>query len=68
MAAGSVMKEPSTGATIRIASHQAPVVPRPRAAMRRMHASAKRSTGRVPAMAMITTMNIGSVKFTFSPM
>ena len=36
IAAGSVMNEPSTGAMISVASHQAPGVPRPIAATRRI--------------------------------
>ena len=67
IAAGSVMKEPRIGATIRIESHHAATVPRPRPANARRHCSAKRSTGRVEAIAMMTTTNIGSVKLTFRP-
>ena len=62
MAAGSVMNEPRIGATIRTLSHQAEGVPLPSAAAFDIMASAKRRTGRLAAMAMITTTKIGSVK------
>ena len=65
MAAGSVMKEPSSGPSVRIESHQAQrraaaeAGPPPPAPARRTP-----STGRVEAMAMITTTKSGSVKCT----
>ena len=61
MAAGSVTKEPRSGPTVRMASHQAAGVPWPRLATDRRAASATISTGRVAARAMITTTNKGSV-------
>ena len=61
MAAGSVMSDPRMGPTVRMVSHQAAGVPPPRLAMRRIAASAKPITGRVAAMAMMTTTNTGSV-------
>ena len=64
IAAGSVMKEPSSGPTVRIASHQAAGVPPPRLATRRSTALGEPTTGRVEAIAMTTTTNIGSVKST----
>ena len=65
IAAGSVMKEPRIGPTVRIESHHA--AGRAAARGRQTAAdpcSAKRSTGRVAAMHMMTTTNIGSVKLT----
>ena len=47
-----------------MASHHAAGRPPPRLANSRKPCSAKRSTGRVAAMHMITTTNIGSVKMT----
>ena len=64
IAAGSVMHEPSSGPTVRMASHQAAGRPPPRFANKRKPCSAQRSTGRVAAMHMMTTTNIGSVKVT----
>ena len=64
IAAGSVMKEPRIGPTVRIESHQAAGRPPPRLATTFSPSSEMRSTGRVAAMHMITTTNIGSVKFT----
>ncbi len=61
IAPGSVMNEPRSGATIRIESHQAAGVSLPKRAPKRRQFSAKRSTGRVDASAMITTTNSGSV-------
>ena len=66
MAAGSVMKEPRSGPIVRIAAHQASGVLPPRPATAPMHLSAKERTGRVEAIAMMTTTNIGSVKWTFA--
>ena len=61
MAAGSVMNEPSSGATVRITNHHAAGVPPPRLASARSHDSASVMIGRVEASAMITTTNSGSV-------
>ena len=61
IAAGSVMNEPSTGPTVRMATHQAAGVPPPADARRRSAASANPMTGPVAARAMITTTNNGSV-------
>lgn len=55
------MNEPSTGATVRIASHQAQGRPPPSEATSRKLCSARRMTGRVEASAMMITTNIGSV-------
>ena len=60
MAAASVMSDPSKGATMRMVIHHAIGVPRPSRAMRSRMPSAKCSTGRVDANAMITTTNSGS--------
>jgi hypothetical protein len=49
---------------IRIESHHAPVEFRPTDATACKHFSAKTSTGLVEASAMMTTTNMGSVKFT----
>ena len=64
MAAGSVINEPNNGAMVRIASHHATGRPPPSDAASFSACSAMRITGRVDASAMITTTNIGSVKFT----
>ncbi len=64
IAAGSVMKDPSTGAIVRTASHHASGVRPPSAATRPITPSANSSTGRVEATAMITATNMGSVKST----
>ena len=64
IAAGSVMNEPSSGPTVRMASHHAAGRSPPRRASNRRPCSAKRSTGRVAAMHMMMTTNIGSVKVT----
>jgi hypothetical protein len=61
MAAGSVMNEPRSGPTVRMASHHAPGVPPPRRASRPSAATAKPTIGRVDEIDMITTMKIGSV-------
>ena len=61
MAAGSVMSEPRTGPMVRIVSHHAAGVPRPRPATRRSADSASPTIGAVDASAMITTTKIGSV-------
>ena len=61
MAAGSVMNEPSSGATIRMTSHHAPGVLLPSRATLRSDDSASITIGRVDASAMITTTNNGSV-------
>ena len=61
MAAGSVMRDPSTGPTVRIVSHQAAGVARPMPATRRNAPSASPTTGVVEASAMMTTTKIGSV-------
>ncbi len=62
IAAGSVIKEPRIGATINTLNHQAAGVPFPIAATLDISPSAKRSTGRLAAIAMITTTKSGSVK------
>ena len=64
MAAGSVMKEPSNGPTVRMDSHQAVSDPPNACAVRSMSASASLSIGRVEARVMITTTNSASVKLT----
>lgn len=64
IAAGSVMNEPSSGPTVRMASHQAPGRPPPRRATTRNACSARRKTGRVEARHMMMTTNIASVKTT----
>jgi hypothetical protein len=64
MAPGSVINEPRIGAMMRMVSHQAAGVFFPRAATQLMQDSAKRNTGRVEAMAMITKTKSGSVKLT----
>jgi hypothetical protein len=60
VAAGSVIKDPSTGPTVRIASHQAAMVDLPRLATFARQASAKRKIGRELAIAITTTTKIGS--------
>ena len=60
MAAGSVMKDPSTGPNVRMVSHHAAGVRCPSAATRWSMACANPTTGRVAAIAMITTTNMGS--------
>jgi len=64
MAAGSVTSEPSSGPRVRIENHQAETLPPPTAATFRRQTSARRSTGRVEDMVMITTTKIASVKTT----
>ena len=64
MAAGSVMKEPMSGPSPRMESHQAAGLPPPRAATLPSAASATAMTGRVEARAMITTTKTASVKTT----
>ena len=61
IAAGSVMNEPRIGPIVRMASHQAAGVSRPSLATRLSADSARTTTGRVAASAMITTTKIGSV-------
>ena len=61
MAPGSVIKEPSTGPSVRIASHHAAGEPPPSAATRRSDFSANTITGRVDASAMTTTTKSASV-------
>ena len=64
MAAGSVMKEPRMGPMVKMAHHQAVSVPPNRLAIFHMNRSVICRIGRVAARVMITTTNIGSVKFT----
>ncbi len=54
MAAGSVMKEPSSGAMISTLNHHADGLRLPNFAAIDIRPSAKRSTGRLAAMAMMT--------------
>ena len=61
MAAGSVMNEPSSGATVSMTSHHAAGVVPPTPASARNQVSASMMIGRVEASAMITTTNSGSV-------
>ena len=61
IAAGSVIAEPSNGPIVRIVTHQAAGVPPPALATYRMAPSAKATTGRVEASAMITTTKSASV-------
>ena len=61
MAAGSVMKEPSRGAIIRIENHQAAGEPPPSPANIPSNFSENFTTGLEEAMAMITTTNNGSI-------
>jgi hypothetical protein len=61
MAAGSVMKDPSSGPTVRIATHHAAGVAPAADATVRSAASAKPMIGRVAASAMMTTTKRGSV-------
>ena len=61
IAAGSVIKEPSSGPMMRMVIHQAAGVPPPARATVRSAASAKPTIGRVDASAMITTTNRASV-------
>ena len=68
MAAGSVINDPRMGVMVRAANHQAAGVPPKSFATLSTIDSAKRTTGRVAAMAMIMTTNMGSVKLTSLPM
>ena len=61
IAAGSVMTDPSTGPSVRIASHHAPGPPPPSRANNCRQRSASCSTGRVEEMAMMTTTNNASL-------
>ena len=60
IAAGSVMKEPSSGPTHSIAHHHALIVPPPIFANMRMKHEAKWTTGFVEAIAIIATTKTGS--------
>ena len=64
MAPGSVMKDPNSGPIVRIVNHHADGVLPPSAATRCSTDCAKATTGRVDAIAMMTTTNIGSTKCT----
>jgi hypothetical protein len=55
------MNDPRRGPTVRIVTHHAAGVPPPASAIRLSAASAKPTTGRVEASAMMTTTNSGSV-------
>ena len=61
MAAGSVMNEPRMGPMVKMVTHHAAGLAPPTFANRRRLDSAKPSTGRVEASAMITTTNRASV-------
>jgi hypothetical protein len=61
IAAGSVMNDPSSGPSMRMASHHAPGVPPPRLATRRSADSARPTIGRLAASAITTTTKSGSV-------
>ena len=61
IAAGSVMKEPSSGPSVRIENHQAAGEARPARATSARSCSANFITGRLAAIAMTTTTNSGSV-------
>src|SRR6516162_7921405 len=60
IAAGSVIKEPSSGPMVKIESHHAAVVEPPKAAALASKVSAKRRMGRELAIAMIATTKTGS--------
>ncbi len=64
MAAGSVMSDPSSGASVRIVSHHAAGVAPPSAATRASVRSARARIGWLEASAMITTTKSASVKAT----
>lgn len=61
IAAGSVIKEPRIGAKTRSAIHQAKVFSFPSLAIWRKQFSAKFKIGRVDAIIIMMTTNIGSV-------
>ena len=64
MAAGSVIKEPRTGPRVSTVNQKAVREPPRRSAILNMIASANFRIGRVAASIIITTTNMGSVKFT----
>ena len=64
MAAGSVMKEPRMGPMVRMQTQKAAGPPPSKRAAPAMEISAARRTGRLAAMDMMTTTNMGSVKWT----
>ena len=66
IAAGSVIKDPSSGPTVKIVNHHAVSEPPKVLAIRFMMFSESFRIGRVAARVMMTITNMGSVKSTVS--